>query len=292
MQTVYQHISVLARELMEGLAVCENGLYLDATVGGGGHSELILATPGTCVVAIDKDEDAIAATQERLQSYGDRISFWQGNFADYDPGNQKFNGIIADFGVSSAQLDRPERGFSFRHEAPLDMRMDRRHPRTAADLINRSSERALADIFYLYGEERFSRRIAKHIVNCRPFTTTTQLADAIAQIMPRHKTGRTRGTFIHPATRVFQGLRIAVNEELSSIEKFLAKAPLWLIPGGRMGVISFHSLEDRIAKHTLRGTECLKILTPKPICAQPDELRENPRSRSAKLRVAERKALA
>jgi 16S rRNA (cytosine1402-N4)-methyltransferase len=287
MHTEYQHISVLSRELMTGLALCENGIYLDATVGGGGHSELILATPGTRVIAIDRDENAIAATQKRLHDYGDRIQFWRGNFADYDPQDQKFNGIIADFGVSSAQLDQPERGFSFRHEAPLDMRMDQRHPRTAADLINKSSEKELADIFFFYGEERRSRQIAKHIVNCRPFSTTTQLADAIAQIMPRHKTGRTRGTFIHPATRVFQGLRIAVNEELSSIEKFLAKAPLWLAPGGRIGVISFHSLEDRIAKHTLRGTECLKILTPKPICAQDDELKENPRSRSAKLRIAE-----
>jgi 16S rRNA (cytosine1402-N4)-methyltransferase len=283
----FHHISVLSRELMEGLALQEGGLYLDATVGGGGHSELVLAVPNTKVIALDRDQDALAASKVRLQErYGDRIQFWQGNFADYNPGDQKFHGIFADLGVSSAQLDQPERGFSFRHEAALDMRMDQTYPRTAADLINRSKEKELADIFFFYGEERHSRRIAKHIVNCRPFQTTTQLADAIAAILPRHQTGRTRGTFIHPATRVFQGLRIAVNEELTSIEKFLAKAPLWLYPEGRIGIISFHSLEDRIVKHTLRATECLTVITRKPIQAQPDELRQNPRSRSAKLRFA------
>jgi 16S rRNA (cytosine1402-N4)-methyltransferase len=283
----FHHISVLSRELMEGLALQEGGLYLDATVGGGGHSELVLAVPHTKVIALDRDQDALAASKVRLQErYGDRIQFWQGNFADYNPGDQKFHGIFADLGVSSAQLDQPERGFSFRHEAALDMRMDQTYPRTAADLINRSREKELADIFFFYGEERHSRRIAKHIVNCRPFQTTTQLADAIATILPRHQTGRTRGTFIHPATRVFQGLRIAVNEELTSIEKFLAKAPLWLHPEGRIGIISFHSLEDRIVKHTLRATECLNVITRKPIQAQPDELKQNPRSRSAKLRFA------
>jgi 16S rRNA (cytosine1402-N4)-methyltransferase len=284
----YHHVSVLSRELMEGLALQEGGLYLDATVGGGGHSELVLAFPGTQVIAIDRDRQALNAAQTRLQeNYGDRIQFWQGNFADYDPGTQKFHGIFADLGVSSAQLDQPERGFSFRHEAALDMRMDQTYPRTAADLVNRSKEKELADIFYYYGEERHSRRIAKHIVNCRPFETTTQLANAIAAVLPRHQTGRTRGTPIHPATRVFQALRIAVNEELKSIETFLTRAPHWLHPGGRIAVISFHSLEDRIVKHTLRGTECLRVLTRKPIQAQPDELRENPRSRSAKLRIAE-----
>jgi 16S rRNA (cytosine1402-N4)-methyltransferase len=284
----FHHVSVLSRELMEGLALQEGGLYLDATVGGGGHSELVLAFPGTQVIALDRDQQALNAAQARLrENYGDRIQFWQGNFADYDPGTHKFHGIFADLGVSSAQLDQPERGFSFRHEAALDMRMDQTYPRTAADLVNRSKEKELADIFYYYGEERHSRRIAKHIVNCRPFETTTQLANAIAAVLPRHQTGRTRGTPIHPATRVFQALRIAVNEELKSLETFLTRAPHWLHPGGRIAVISFHSLEDRIAKHTLRGTECLRVLTRKPIQAQPDELRENPRSRSAKLRIAQ-----
>jgi 16S rRNA (cytosine1402-N4)-methyltransferase len=287
MNETYRHISVLSNELIEGLALQTGGLYLDATVGGGGHSELILSTPGTQVIAIDQDANAIAAARVRLQAYGDRITFWQGNFAHYEP-EQKFHGIIADLGVSSAQLDQPERGFSFRHEAPLDMRMNQTQSLTAADLINTSDERELADIFYHYGEERLSRRIARHIVATRPFETTTELASAVARVMPRHRSGRTRGTPIHPATRVFQALRIAVNAELSSIETFLAKAPLWLQPGGRIEIISFHSLEDRIAKHTLRATECLKVLTSKPIYAQSEELAQNPRSRSAKLRIAER----
>ncbi|MCG9892725.1 MAG: 16S rRNA (cytosine(1402)-N(4))-methyltransferase RsmH [Thermosynechococcaceae cyanobacterium MS004] len=283
----YHHISVLATELIAGIAPHSGGLYLDATVGGGGHSDLILAIPGTQVVALDQDAQAIAASKIRLQHYGDRISFWQGNFADYDPGDHTFHGIIADLGVSSAQLDQPERGFSFRHEAPLDMRMNQTQSLTAADLINTSDERELADIFYHYGEERLSRRIARHIVATRPYETTTELAQAIACVMPRHKSGRTK-TFIHPATRVFQALRIAVNAELKSIETFLNKAPLWLQPGGRLGVISFHSLEDRITKHSLREIDCLKVLTKKPIYAQTEELTHNPRSRSAKLRIAER----
>ncbi|MGB8702477.1 MAG: 16S rRNA (cytosine(1402)-N(4))-methyltransferase RsmH [Thermosynechococcaceae cyanobacterium] len=288
MNSTYRHVSVLSREVATGLALRENGLYLDATVGGGGHSALILAIPGTQVIALDQDEQAIAAAKVRLAAYGDRVTFWQGNFADYSPGDQKFHGILADFGVSSAQLDQPERGFSFRHDAPLDMRMNQGATRTAADLVNTASEKELADIFFHYGEERHSRRIARQIVNHRPFRTTTQLAGAIASVMSYRQTGRTHGTPIHPATRVFQALRIAVNAELSSIETFLAKAPLWLHPGGRIVLISFHSLEDRIVKHTLRGTECLKVLTPKPIQAQEDERQQNPRSRSAKLRIAER----
>ena len=152
MDESYHHVSVLPRELMEGLAMQDGGLYLDATVGGGGHSELVLAHPNTRVIALDRDQDALAASKVRLQErYGDRIQFWQGNFADYNPGNQKFHGIFADLGVSSAQLDQPERGFSFRHEAALDMRMDQTYPRTAADLINRSKEKELADIFFFYG---------------------------------------------------------------------------------------------------------------------------------------------
>lgn len=287
MNAPYLHVPVLPKEIIEGLAPQSGGLYLDATVGGGGHSALILEVSGTRVVALDQDAQAIAAAKVRLQPYRDRITFWQGNFADYES-EQKFDGIIADLGVSSAQLDQPERGFSFRHAAPLDMRMNQAQSLTAADLINTSDERELADIFYHYGEERLSRRIARHIVATRPFETTTELASAVARVMPRHKSGRTRGMPIHPATRVFQALRIAVNSELSSIETFLAKAPLWLRPNGRLCVISFHSLEDRITKHTLRATECLKVLTSKPIYAQSEELDQNPRSRSAKLRIAER----
>jgi 16S rRNA (cytosine1402-N4)-methyltransferase len=187
-------------------------------------------------------------------------------------------------GVSSVQLDVAERGFSFQKEAPLDMRMDRSQPTTAADLVNRTSEVELAKIIFTYGEERMSRQIARDIVAQRPFTTTTQLAYTIGGAVPKaYRYGR-----IHPATRTFQALRIAVNQELSSLEKFLAVAPTWLKPGGKIGLISFHSLEDRIIKHTLREDERLKVLTKKPIIATEGELNTNPRARSAKLRWAVR----
>jgi 16S rRNA (cytosine1402-N4)-methyltransferase len=278
----FHHITVLEEELIAGLEIQQAGLYLDATVGGGGHSARILAYPDTRVVAIDRDHQALAAAKARLSSYEDRVTFWQGNFAEYPGENQQFTGIFADLGVSSVQLDQADRGFSFRQEAPLDMRMDQTQPTTAADLLNTAAEKELADIFYYYGEERFSRRIARYVVGHRPFSTTTQLAQAIAHLLPG---SRQR---IHPATRVFQALRIAVNQELTSLETFLDKAPLWLQPQGKLGIISFHSLEDRIVKHRFRDTESLKVLTKKPICPQDEELKQNPRARSAKLRIAER----
>lgn len=281
----FVHISVLSRELISGLEVRAGGHYLDATVGGGGHSRLILeAAPDVRVTALDQDEQAIAAAQAKLAEFGDRVQFWHGNFSDYDPGSQKFDGIIADLGVSSAQFDIPERGFSFRHEAALDMRMDQRQDLTAAEIINTWDEAELADIFYHYGEERLSRRIARNIVEQRPFETTTELAEAIARCVPRaYRYGR-----IHPATRAFQGLRIAVNQELKVLETLLKTAPEWLKTGGRVGIISFHSLEDRMVKHSLRNSPLLKVITKKPILPQDDELEANPRSRSAKLRFAER----
>jgi 16S rRNA (cytosine1402-N4)-methyltransferase len=283
----FVHISVLSRELIAGLAISPGGHYLDATVGGGGHSRSILeAAPDVRITAIDRDEQAIAAASASLADYTANIEFWQGNFADYEPHEQKFDGIIADLGVSSAQFDIAERGFSFRHEASLDMRMDRRQPLTAAEIINRWEEAQLADIFFKYGEERLSRRIARRIVEKRPFKTTTDLAYAIAGCVPRqYRYGK-----IHPATRVFQALRIAVNQELTSLETFLNKAPNWLKPGSKIGIISFHSLEDRLVKHGLRESEILRVLTKKPILPQEDEMENNPRSRSAKLRIAERMA--
>ena len=282
----FVHISVLGRELIAGLEVRAGGHYLDTTVGGGGHSRLILeAAPDARVTALDQDEQAIAAAQAKLVEFGDRVRFWHGNFSDYDPGNQQFDGIIADLGVSSAQFDIPDRGFSFRHEAALDMRMDQRQDLTAAEIINTWDETELADIFYHYGEERLSRRIARNIVEQRPFETTTELAEAIARCVPRaYRYGR-----IHPATRTFQGLRIAVNQELKVLETLLETAPRWLKPGGRIGIISFHSLEDRMVKHSLRNSPLLKVITKKPILPQDDELEANPRSRSAKLRFAERR---
>lgn len=283
--TAFLHIPVLSRELIAGLDIHPGGYYLDATVGGGGHSGFILATaPDLKLIAIDRDGAAILAAQATLADYQAQVQFWQGNYADYQPRNLLFDGIIADLGVSSAQLDIAERGFSFRQGGSLDMRMDQRQSLTAAEVINGWSEKQLADAFYKYGEERLSRQIARRIVEQRPFETTNELAEAIAHSVPRkYRYGR-----IHPATRVFQALRIVVNQELASLETFLHKAPLWLKPGGKIGVISFHSLEDRIVKHTLRESELLKVLTKKPIIAQETELNENPRSRSAKLRFAQR----
>ncbi|MEC4985011.1 MAG: 16S rRNA (cytosine(1402)-N(4))-methyltransferase RsmH [Oscillatoria sp. PMC 1068.18] len=280
------HVPVLSRELIEWLNVRPGGDYLDATVGGGGHSELILAAfDDVRVMGIDRDESAIAAAKTKLSRYGlERVQFWQGNFADYNPGKLQFDGIIADLGVSSAQLDIGDRGFSFQQEATLDMRMDRSQSLTAAEIVNHWDEQDLANLIYQYGEERLSRRIARRIVQERPFQTTTKLAGAIASSVPRkYRYGR-----IHPATRTFQALRIAVNAELESLERFLEIAPQWLKIGGRIGIISFHSLEDRLVKHRLRDSSAFKVLTKKPITAQPDEEAENPRSRSAKLRFAER----
>ncbi|MEO0540088.1 MAG: 16S rRNA (cytosine(1402)-N(4))-methyltransferase RsmH [Cyanobacteria bacterium P01_A01_bin.105] len=281
----FQHVSVLPAAVLSGLGLQPGGRYLDATLGGGGHSRLILETADDVqLVGIDQDPAALTAAQQVLAPFGERVTGWQGNFAEYDPGDLRFDGILADLGVSSPQLDTPERGFSFRHTAPLDMRMNPEGELTAADIINHWGEKDLADTFYTYGEERLSRRIARRIVEKRPFQTTTELADAIAAMVP----GKYRHGRIHPATRVFQALRIAVNQELTVLETFLARSPDWLNPGGRLVVISFHSLEDRIVKHQMRGDERLKVVTKKPVTALDEEKRQNPRSRSAKLRVAER----
>ncbi len=278
------HIPVLSRELIAGLNIIPGGHYLDATVGGGGHSELILsAAENVKVTAIDRDENAIAATKVRLsQYYPQQLDFWQGNFANYQPNKILFDGIVADLGVSSPQLDIAERGFSFRQTAPLDMRMDRNQSLTAAEIINHWDEVELANIFFKYGEERLSRRIARKIVQQRPFNTTTELANAIASsVPPKYRYGR-----INPATRVFQALRIVVNQELQSLETFLSIAPHWLKPTGIIAIITFHSLEDRIVKHQFRNNELLEVVTKKPIIPQTDEQQQNSRSRSAKLRLA------
>ena len=285
MTNEFSHISVLSREVISGLDICQGEHYLDATVGGGGHSRLILeAAPDVRVTAIDQDEDALAAAKKVLVEYAQRITFISSNFANYQFPIAKFNGIIADLGVSSYHLDSPKRGFSFRYEGELDMRMDRRQSLTAAEIINHWDEKTLANIFFEYGEERLSRRLARRIVEQRPFQTTTQLAQAIASgVHAKYRHGR-----IHPATRVFQALRIAVNEELKSLETFIEKAPHSLVPGGRIAIISFHSLEDRIVKHRFRDSPLLKVLTKKPIIASEEETKINSRSRSAKLRIAER----
>ncbi|MFM9265407.1 16S rRNA (cytosine(1402)-N(4))-methyltransferase RsmH [Tychonema sp. BBK16] len=277
------HVPVLGQELIAGLAVRPGGRYLDATLGGGGHTSLILAAAAdVTVVAIDRDREAIRFCQTRFANAS--VEFWHGNFAEYQSEDATFDGIIADLGVSSAQFDTPERGFSFRHPATLDMRMNQEQSLTAEEIINHWDEVKLADIIYKYGEERLSRRIARRIIAQRPFESTTELAGAIASTFPpKQRNGR-----IHPATRTFQALRIAVNSELASLEIFLNQAPKWLKPGGRVGIITFHSLEDRPVKHQLRGTDCLQVLTKKPIVPQSEEVSRNPRARSAKLRLAEK----
>lgn len=282
----FLHIPVLAEAVVTGLAVHSGGTYLDATMGGGGHSRLILqAADNTHLIGLDQDAQAIAAARQTLAEYGDRVQFYHTNFANYQPGSLTFDGILADLGVSSPQFDTPERGFSFRHTAALDMRMNQQQALTAADIINTWDEAALAHIFYTYGEERLSRRIARRIVEKRPFTTTTDLAEAIAYaVPPKYRYGR-----IHPATRVFQALRIAVNRELEVLETFLRTAPTWLRPGGRLAVISFHSLEDRLVKHAFKENPTLQVITKKPIEATEAEIQQNARSRSAKLRIAEKR---
>ncbi|MBO1054243.1 MAG: 16S rRNA (cytosine(1402)-N(4))-methyltransferase RsmH [Dolichospermum sp. DET73] len=285
-EVTFSHIPVLSQEVITGLNIQPGGNYLDLTVGGGGHSRLILETAEDVkITAVDQDEDALKAAKENLSEFGDRVKFIHSNFANYQFIENSYDGILADLGVSSYHLDNPERGFSFRNTANLDMRMNQQQSLTAGDIINEWDEKELADIFFKYGEERLSRRIARRIIEKRPFDTTTELANAIAySVPPKYRHGR-----IHPATRVFQALRIAVNDELKVLETLIEKAPNALIPGGRIAIISFHSLEDRPVKHGLRNSPLLRILTKKPIIATEEEIKQNPRSRSAKLRIAEKK---
>ncbi len=284
-ESEFHHIPVLPGAVIEGLHIQPGGRYLDATAGGGGHSRLILESdPTVSLVAVDQDAAAIAATQANLAEFGPRVTYWHGNFAEFKPSGLPFNGVLADLGVSSVQLDLGDRGFSFRQSAPLDMRMDPRQELTAADIVNHWDETKLANLIYTYGEERLSRRIARKIVDQRPWQTTTDLAEAISYSVPRsYRYGR-----IHPATRTFQALRIAVNRELEVLETLLKVAPTWLAPEGRLVIISFHSLEDRLVKHSLKDSPEFKVITKKPVIAADDEISQNPRARSAKLRVAER----
>ncbi|WP_069791788.1 16S rRNA (cytosine(1402)-N(4))-methyltransferase RsmH [Cyanobacterium sp. IPPAS B-1200] len=281
------HISVFAQELVDSLNPKPHGHYLDATLGGGGHTEILLSRDDSITMTvIDRDENAIASVRDRLpSSYLEKITFWHGNFADFQGKENQFDGVMADLGVSSPQFDHGSRGFSFRHEGELDMRMDQNQSLTAQKIVNHWQEKEIADLIYQYGEERLSRRIARKILEKRPFTTTTELASAIALCYPpKARYGR-----IHPATRTFQALRIAVNQELDSLTSFLGKAPLWLKPEGRIAIISFHSLEDRIVKYQFRDSDILKIITKKPLTPTEEEQKVNGRSRSAKLRIAEKK---
>jgi len=286
------HTPVLLKETLKLLAPADGGIYVDGTLGLGGHTRAILEQCGPTgkVIGFDRDGDAISLAQRNLADYGKRVTFIRRNFAEIKKGLSELDiahvdGLLLDIGLSSLQLDASGRGFSFKGNEPLDMRMDDRGQVTAADLLNRRSADELADIFYYYGEERHARRIAARIVSERKkigFETTGQLVAVVAQAIPK----RFHPKKIHVATKVFQALRIAVNGELESLARILDETVDILKPGGRICVISFHSLEDRLVKWKFRENPALKVLTKKPVVPTAAEQERNPRARSAKLRAA------
>jgi 16S rRNA (cytosine1402-N4)-methyltransferase len=291
------HVPVMTAEILQFLRPEHGGLFVDCTVGLGGHARAMLEAGATRLVGLDRDLDALARAAETLAPWGDRVDLVHADYrAIADILDQRqiavVDGTLADLGVSSMQFDAPGRGFSFQRDEPLDMRMDRSQGETAADFIARATEVELADTIFRYGEERFSRRIARALVETRrdtPVTGTAQLAAIVRRSIPRR--GYTR---IDPATRTFQALRIWVNRELEGLDRFLEVAVSRLRAGARFAVITFHSLEDRIVKHTLRALErreaLIRVLTKKPLTPDENEVQRNPRARSAKLRVAERMA--
>jgi 16S rRNA (cytosine1402-N4)-methyltransferase len=301
------HRSVLYKEIIHALQPKSGGRYVDGTLGAGGHARGIMeaCAPDGQMLGLDVDPQALAIARRILAPYEGRIHLAQASYTSLpdqlaELGWDKVDGILLDLGASSMQFDTPERGFSFMQDAPLDMRFGPHVSQTAADIVNSYSERELADLIYEYGEDRDSRKLARAIVKARPLHTTRELVAAIESVSPR------RGDRVHPATRTFQALRIAVNEELSSIEEVLPQAVAALRPGGRLAVISFHSLEDRIVKDFFREqsrdlinppyeriyeqerSAVLKEVNRKPIMPSDDEIRNNPRARSAKLRIAEK----
>ena len=300
------HIPVLGREAVDMLAPRESGIYIDATFGAGGYSRSILGTQGTRVIGIDRDRSAIAGGFDLVEQSNGRLILVEDRFSNLaeicaSQGVDAVDGVVMDVGVSSMQLDQAGRGFSFRLDGPLDMRMANHGP-TAADVIARASEAELADVIYLFGEERHSRAVARAIVAARkeaPIATTRALADIVSRVV-RSKPGD-----IHPATRTFQGLRIFVNEELDELQLALQAAERVLRPGGRLAVVSFHSLEDRIVKdffnargktgggsrhlpEVKQAVPSFRLLTKRPVTPGEAEVAANPRARSAKLRAAER----
>ncbi|NOY98582.1 MAG: 16S rRNA (cytosine(1402)-N(4))-methyltransferase RsmH [Chloroflexi bacterium] len=302
------HAPVLYHEIIHALQPKSPGCYVDGTVGAGGHARGILeaCAPEGRLLGLDVDPQALALARETLAPYVERVRLVQASYTSLarilsDETNwASVQGILLDLGASSMQFDTPQRGFSFQADGPLDMRFDPSNPRSAADLVNHLPEAELADIIYRYGEERAARRIAQALVRARPLRTTRQLASVIESVIPR------RGRRVHPATRTFQALRIAVNDELGAIERVLPQALAALAPGGRLAVIAFHSLEDRLVKEFFRreSRDCicpprqpictcghvatLKEIVRKPIRPGEAEVEENPRARSARLRVAEK----
>jgi 16S rRNA (cytosine1402-N4)-methyltransferase len=305
----FHHVTVLKNEMIENLLIKRHGIYVDMTLGGGGHTEEILKSGGA-VIGIDRDENAIKAASERLKEKYNDFTAVKSNFSDVrqvleSMGINGVDGILMDLGVSSHQLDEAKRGFSYMKDAPLDMRMDTSEHKTARDIVNNYSLKKLKDIIEDYGEERWAKRIAEFIVNAREqkqIETTCELVEIIKAAVP--KGARKDGP--HPAKRTFQAIRIAVNGELEILENAVINAQECLNPGGRMGIITFHSLEDRIVKNTFaklakgcvcprdfpvcvcKGRQKVKILTRKPILPGETELEQNPRARSAKLRVIEK----
>ncbi len=305
------HVSVLYKEVIEGLQPKSGGRYIDGTLGAGGHAFGILesSSPKGELLGLDRDPSALKVARERLKEFGDRLHLRQASYVEMENvtreiGWGEVNGIILDLGLSSLQLEDASRGFAFKHEGPLDMRFDAATPITAGDLVNGGDPDELADILFKFGEEHAARRIVKAIIKARPINTTQQLAAVVAATV-----GGKRGD-THPATRTFQALRIAVNGELDSVEKVLPLAVRLLAVGGRLAVISFHSLEDRLVKkffhREARDCVCppeqvvcvcghkasVKEITRKPITPSDSEVRSNPRSRSAKLRIVEKILLA
>ena len=290
--TTVRHQPVLPVEVLQLLAPASGEIWVDGTTGVGGHTRLLAerVAPTGRVLALDRDAGMLELARPRLE--GLPVTLVQASFDQLGDvlaahGLASVDGLLADLGFCSDQLDDPQRGLSFQHDGPLDMRLDPTHGESAAQLLARVNERDLANLIFEYGEERLSRRIAKRIVETRrsdPIHTTAQLADLVRRCVPRSK-----GHPIDPATRTFQALRIAVNDELAVLEALLQKLPYVIRRGGRVGLISFHSLEDRRVKRALRDPEVWSVLTCKPVQPGDDEMRRNPRSRSAKLRVAVRK---
>ncbi len=305
-----EHEPVLADRVVELLlpALQEGGVFLDATLGRGGHARRVLeAAPAARLIGIDRDADAVAESESNLASYSERVRIARADFKELASVLERFGitsvrGVLFDLGVSSPQLDRPERGFSFRHEGPLDMRMDSSQALTAHVVVNDYSTRDLARVIRTYGQERFAGRVARAIVAARPVETTTELAQLVKAAIP----AATRRTGGHPARRTFQAIRIEVNQELASLEPALQHAIDALEPTGRLAVLTYHSLEDRTVKHTFadatRGCECppdfpicvcgaearIRLLTRRPLRPSDAEIERNPRASAAKLRVAER----
>ncbi|OQX19745.1 MAG: 16S rRNA (cytosine(1402)-N(4))-methyltransferase [Desulfobulbaceae bacterium A2] len=285
----------MPREVLEQMAPRPGAVLVDGTVGMGGHAEILLEAmgPAGMLLGIDRDGEALGLAGQRLARFGAQVRLVRAGFGQLaailqQEGLASVDGVLLDLGVSSLQLDAPRRGFSFLAEGPLDMRMDDRLPRSAADLLRDLSAEDLADIFYRFGEERQARRIAARVVERRKqqaLATTKELAELVAAAIPR----RFHPPRIHVATRVFQALRIAVNGELAELARLLADAPALLAPGGKLCVLTFHSLEDRMVKQALAGNPAWEVVTKKPVVATIEEVASNPRARSAKLRVGMRK---